>query len=783
MKFKSYVFADNASFVDKTKSDTDLLLGWNPMYQLLETVDINGNLYSSDFQLKIVSDELCQILDDFDVNIDPNDSAQVSQILRTKLGNTGFMTGIDIRTAFTAPFINANGEIEFTDTINLQLNNYGFSGVAPADFTEVSILAQVISCPSGNDGVLFLYCDNLGNLNLSTSKIAPVDGATKCLLGSVFRYNNAFQSGSFIFNPWLEFTSQNIRESEEYNVANGLISSMSLNELQIGDWSLSEEGVNVSTNISNPNIKDYTGSSYNYKLIYPGYNPGTSSTTILDTTHQWFIDTQTLSDISGQTGFIIMIPCFIATGQLLFIASMGNSNYDCIYNSMSEAIDAIYTTHFDLTGVGNRLRFFNQAVVVKIGATNLLDITQCRIINQMPNELVSGSFNGSASAVTGVTIYDNQGNQISQLNAINGFQASDSINLIVNGTRVTFDCPVMRRPLLSPMIVPFELSGYDLVGEARAGTTVSGTNAAVAMPILEACYSTGISYGVGTIYSTLTGLKIATADKIGLLIAEFDSTDQNDANVLALDTLWNSGKEANVWLIDSVNQVFMCPRIRNMSGVSTNVGEFIPESLPNLTGQTGFFHGPTGQGGTGSGALRTGPYSGNTGGRGSENRHNIYRVLLDAAGSSSTYQTGANVQQNASGGYVYFRIYDAIRASDNIVINDLSQILTEIQNLTYIVNNLQGGIYWVGSTPLTLGLEQTELTNYVVAQESRLPQNGDVVSNTLLPQQWIYNGIQWVIWMSVSGTNVIHDNTLSGTGTQNSPLGVSMITTIIRTWS
>ena len=108
------------------------------------------------------------------------------------------------------------------------------------------------------------------------------------------------------------------------------------------------------------------------------------------------------------------------------------------------------------------------------------------------------------------------------------------------------------------------------------------------------------------------------------------------------------------YVLDIANEQFKLPRTKyNFDGLRNTVGEYIPESLPNITGGASFAI--TTNPVTCSGAFKKtaeGSASGVTTGSG------ILPIFfqLDASLSSSSYQNGAPVQQRGTQQYLYFYV-------------------------------------------------------------------------------------------------------------------------------
>ena len=124
----------------------------------------------------------------------------------------------------------------------------------------------------------------------------------------------------------------------------------------------------------------------------------------------------------------------------------------------------------------------------------------------------------------------------------------------------------------------------------------------------------------------------------------------------ALAALYNSTGVAWYYILDPVNQRFKLPRTRfGVVGLHDRVGNFVPESLPNITGTVGSDQGiwRYQDAYVESGSLYVSATA-NTGNSGTV--HGIKTISIDASRSSPTYQNDAPVQQNATQMYLYFYV-------------------------------------------------------------------------------------------------------------------------------
>lgn len=148
------------------------------------------------------------------------------------------------------------------------------------------------------------------------------------------------------------------------------------------------------------------------------------------------------------------------------------------------------------------------------------------------------------------------------------------------------------------------------------------------------------SWQLETIAGHVIGFKLASdGHKI---------VDATNATLRALENIYNATGVAWYYILDVENHRFKLPRTKYaFSGWRGNVGDYIPESLPNITGAnlvqanntSGCFYGI--QNASISTAAGTG-----TG----------YGTGFNASRSSSTYQNGAPVQQRGTQMYLYFYV-------------------------------------------------------------------------------------------------------------------------------
>lgn len=128
--------------------------------------------------------------------------------------------------------------------------------------------------------------------------------------------------------------------------------------------------------------------------------------------------------------------------------------------------------------------------------------------------------------------------------------------------------------------------------------------------------------------------------------------DQWEQNLI---DLYNTTGVAWYYLLDTVHNRFKLPRTKyDFNGLRGNVGDYIPESLPNISGMIGNID--TAYGATQDGCIAHEEVSNGYGITGTADRVLSSRSSIDASRSSSTYQNGAPVQQRGTQQYLYFYV-------------------------------------------------------------------------------------------------------------------------------
>lgn len=229
------------------------------------------------------------------------------------------------------------------------------------------------------------------------------------------------------------------------------------------------------------------------------------------------------------------------------------------------------------------------------------------------------------------------------------------------------------------------------------GTLHVSSNVAAALPLFTSIWADHIlnnssylrsdtfSWQSGAIYVSaynhlvddISGITDETETIAGTTITFKRATDGHkivlagqESNVSAIYTATGI---AWYYILDTDNQRFKLPRTKyGFTGLRDTVGNYVPESLPNITGtvgrtfateNSGAFYTvnstASAQGGSGGGVLNG----------------------FDASRSSSTYQDDAPVQQRATQAYLYFYIGNTIQNETSVDVAELAEDLNNKADL------------------------------------------------------------------------------------------------------
>lgn len=442
--------------------------------------DVNMYMGISDEQLYSVCKEIANLLTDAGITLDPNSFTQLRTWAQTKINSAAFLTGIDADSYTSAPTQTGNS-ISFPE-MKIIYNTGVYYGKTESTHQVTTLASQTLSANTSGwaDGVHFIYAYTSAGSSTSSlghtqdiSQVAASTGATKCFLGSVFVIGGAFQADSWKFQPWLQITSAERRESPVAMTRGGFMAPRNATQYTMGDLEVLDEGINFDSNINEPNIKKFSAvSPFSYKFLYPGYNPSASAVNTIDTTHSYNPSTNALDDISSYAGkYVVMVPCIAPTGQTLMVPPMKVSTSNLqIFDTMDAAVQAIYGLQYTLGHVADRVIYLGQSIVVRIGATDIRDPLQCITVGQVPAALVKGFTSAAGQSGGAVSeyrpmpkkVWPNNANFTAQNNAVNSFQ-------ITNSTNYTVTLPSVRSDTINELEIYFNHSG---TGTINWGTTI-----------------------------------------------------------------------------------------------------------------------------------------------------------------------------------------------------------------------------------------------------------------------------------------------------------------------
>lgn len=417
MIHKESVFAQGGAQDPSKRNESSFRTGMVPnTIAMAEDVNTYGNM--SDGQLKVVCDEIENAIIDQGFELNESENNQLSTVLKTKLSGGFTMTGIDRKTYTGAPTQSGN-KITFP-AFDVIFNKSVYYGTSQNDLQRVHFDAQTfIANSTWEDGSYFIYATNTGIIDKQKTPVLGRDGATKCMLGSAFVQNGSFQmytdaSGqtfpSWKFQPWLQITSVEQRESPVASRKGGYITGVSGQpRVNMGALEILDEGINFDLDPNAPLVKNIEARTpMSYKYLYPGYNSAAAGTYDIDTTHCYNMSSGEWVDISAHIGkFIVIVPCITPNGQTLMIPAMGNpagDSYTCIFDSMDKAISAVANLQYNLGNVADRVIYLGQSLVVQIGMADASNPAQMATVAVIPQAL-SGFTNASGQTGGGVGAY------------------------------------------------------------------------------------------------------------------------------------------------------------------------------------------------------------------------------------------------------------------------------------------------------------------------------------------------------------------------------------------
>jgi len=487
---KDSIFAQGGQ-QDTSQGDADFRVGYIPnTTAMAESVNRFGSM--SDRQLWVVCHELVNLLalygitpDNIDTQTDPNDPTasqnQLASLFSTKIKQPATLTGIVQSDYTTAPTQSGNA-ISFPQ-IKISYNSAVYYGDTQAQMRTVTLSAQTLSANSSwADGVWYIYASapvgaTTATLDKQSTPIAGADGATKCMLGSVYVYNGAFQADTWKFQPWLTISTVSERESPVATTKGGFISAVSGTTVQMGALEIMAEGINFDTDMYTPSILTVSSMNpFTYKSMYPGYNPGSSSSSTLDTTHIYNITDNswdTLTADPDHPQYIVLVPCITPAGQTLIIAPQSRESggtYNQVFSSIDEAQRSIYGLEYVLNGIAARCIYLGQSLIVKVGATDLTSSENFVVVGMLPQTLsgftsASGQTGGAAESVYAAM-------KLKDFTNYTSFTAENNTGYIIGST--TAQVTITPPTVVAGKINQFELQ-YAHTSSKR-GFTITGAS-------------------------------------------------------------------------------------------------------------------------------------------------------------------------------------------------------------------------------------------------------------------------------------------------------------------
>lgn len=195
--------------------------------------------------------------------------------------------------------------------------------------------------------------------------------------------------------------------------------------------------------------------------------------------------------------------------------------------------------------------------------------------------------------------------------------------------------------------------------------------------------------------TTITFYRAADGHKI----VEADQESNVEAIYTATGIAW-------YYILDTDNTRFKLPRTKwAFIGYRDSVGNYEPETLPNITGKYGITDRAIGGSSTGTSALYASATGTSWATWQSAGAGGGLDISFDASRSSSTYKNGANVRQRATQMYLYFYVGNTVQNQTEIDVGEITEALNDKVDL-------DGS--WGAPTnqydDLTLGASDTEYT-------------------------------------------------------------------------
>lgn len=424
---KTSVFASGSPDM-AARSDAEYRQGMIPNTVAMAE-DVNAYGMKSDEMNWTMSQELSNLIEAYGITLgsarvaDPNNPANkmLLKLFKEKLSIGTYLTGV----GGTIPIITQSGNALTIPELQIRFNENVYYSNTDDEMPVITIPAQTLSATgSWANGVYYIYATSAGAIAAQTTPVLGQDGATKCMLGSVFVYNGAFQANSWKYQPWLQVSAVEDRESPTSYTKGGYVSAASASTLQMGSLEIRAEGIGVDSSIYTPNITLIQAKpTFTYKALYSGYNPGVSDistiggndsgdvgTHLYDMTNNTWVDAKAYAEASVSPKYMVIVPCITPAGQTLMIPAMSeldaNNNYTSVFDNPQDAEDAIFGLQYEgLDTVASRVIYLGVSIVIRIPTTaRPLDLTNrddMRVIGRVPQAL--GGFTSGAGQSGGGT--------------------------------------------------------------------------------------------------------------------------------------------------------------------------------------------------------------------------------------------------------------------------------------------------------------------------------------------------------------------------------------------
>lgn len=227
------------------------------------------------------------------------------------------------------------------------------------------------------------------------------------------------------------------------------------------------------------------------------------------------------------------------------------------------------------------------------------------------------------------------------------------------------------------------------------GTLNVSSNVAAALPLFTSIWADHIlnnasylradtfSWQSGSVYTSAYAHLVADIDGItsetetvaGTTITFKRATDGHkivdDTQVSNVEAIYTATGIAWYYVLDTTNTRFKLPRSKYaFVGLRDNVGNYVAESLPNITGTLSI---SSANFSNRSGAFNNGTGTSNS--LGGSGQFAFNTAYFDASASSSTYQNDAPVQQRATQAYLYFFVGNTIQNETSVDVAELAEDL------------------------------------------------------------------------------------------------------------